>query len=76
MAAWGAFVQKYCKRKIPEEFRKVSRKDFFSLCSRKVTEGFGKDSPEGFSTRSMFFVFLLLFYCCFIVWELTASETS
>ena len=50
MAAWGAFVQKYCKRKIPEEFRKVSRKDFFSLCSRKVTEGFGKDSPEGLSS--------------------------
>ena len=67
MAGWVAFLQLYCKRKIPEEFRKAFRKDLSSLWSRKVMEGLRKDSPDGFSTRSMFFVFVLLFYNCFMV---------
>ena len=61
MAGWGAFLQKYCKRKIPEEFRKAFRKDFSLEWIRKIPEGLRKDSPEGFSSRSMFlFVFLVL----------------
>ena len=64
MAGFGAFLQKYCKRKIPEGFRKAFRKDFSLAWIRKIPEGLRKDSPEGFSSRSMFclsfFVFLLL----------------
>ena len=61
MAAWGAFLQKYCKRKIPEEFRKAFRKDFSLAWIRKIPEGLRKDSPEGFSSRSMFLFVSLVF---------------
>ena len=55
--------QKYCKRKIPEEFRKAFRKDYSSPWNRKIPEGLRKDSPDGFSSRSTF----LVFFCCFAV---------
>ena len=61
MLGFGAFLQKYCKRKIPEGFRKAFRKDFSLAWIRKIPEGLRKDSPEGFSSRSIFCLFFVVF---------------